>query len=440
MLKCKVKLRDLENMLKALRGTKDILPLEAGIWQRIESYSRDIFHRYNYKEIRTPIIEESSLFIRGIGEGTDIVQKEMYVFSDRGERFIALRPEATASIVRSYIENTISKKQRIIKLYYIGPMFRSERPQKGRQRQFHQVGVEAIGSDDSFIDVEVMALAARFLEGLGVKDFTLRINSLGCEKDKKNLIEKSRKNIKAHLDSLCNECKERYKKNVLRIFDCKNDHCREVMRNIKLEGVLCEDCACHFESVKRGLERLKIDYVIDPKIVRGLDYYTKTVFEISQKDLGAKDVVCAGGRYNSLIRKLGGEDIPAIGFAFGIERLILTLRDCNLQTDVPLDVFIAVADDSLYDDAFALMSSLRDKGFSCDMDYEKKALKAQMKKAEKLSSKFVIIFGEEEFKNKRVALKDMQKREQKEVELANITETLSSRLLRNVGDGEKRRS
>ena len=411
-------------MLKALRGTKDILPSDIGIWQRIESYSRDIFHKYNYKEIRTPIIEESSLFIRGIGEGTDIVQKEMYVFSDRGERSIALRPEATASIVRSYIENALSKKQSMAKLYYIGPMFRSERPQKGRQRQFHQVGVEAIGSDDPFIDAEVMALSVRFLEGLGIKDFSLRLNSLGCEKDKKDLIEKSRKSIKAHLSSLCNECKERYKKNVLRIFDCKNDRCRELARDIKLESALCKDCACHFESVKKRLEKLKIDYVIDPKIVRGLDYYTRTVFEISQKDLGAKDVVCAGGRYNNLIHKLGGEDMPAIGFAFGIERLILTLKDSNLQADPMLDAFIAVADESLYDRAFILMNSLRDRGFSCDMDYEKKSLKAQMRKAERLLSRFAIIFGENEFKNKKVVLRDMQKREQKEVELTNITETL----------------
>ena len=350
----------------------------------------------------------------------------MYVFSDRGERSIALRPEATASIVRSYIENAMSKKQRMTKLYYIGPMFRSERPQKGRQRQFHQVGVEAIGSDDPFIDTEVMALSVRLLEGLGVKDFSLRLNSLGCEKDKKDLIEKSRKSIKTHLGSLCNECNERYKKNVLRVFDCKNDSCREVLRNVKLENALCKDCAGHFEAVKKGLGKLNIDYVIDPKIVRGLDYYTKTVFEISQKNLGAKDVVCAGGRYNNLIHKLGGENMPAIGFAFGIERLILALKGCsNPQADAPLDVFIAVTGESLYDNAFILMNSLRDKGFSCDMDYEKKALKAQMKKAERFSSRFVIIFGEEEFKNKKVILKDMQKREQRETELTNIAKTLT---------------
>jgi len=407
-------------MLKALRGTKDILPADVGVWQCIEHSARDIFSIYGYKEIRPPIIEEASLFIRSIGKDTDIVQKEMYVFSDRGGRNIALRPEATASIVRSYLENSIGQKQGLTKLFYIGPMFRSERPQKGRQRQFHQVGVEAIGSDRAFLDVEVILLAVRFLEKLQIKDFTLKINSLGCQKDKAKIIEDCRKGIKPHLGSLCSDCKERYNKNVLRIFDCKNEKCIDTVKGIKAEGVLCKDCSGHFESVKKVLKKLGIDYEFDSKIVRGLDYYTKTVFEIIQKDLGAKDAVCAGGRYNNLIKDMGGKDTPAVGFAFGIERLALAIKKdlCSLMPS--LDVFIATAGEGLYEEAFRLMASLRDRGISCDIDYENKTLKAQMRKAEKLSARFCIIFGGDEFRKNKVALRDMKNRTQREVELKKV--------------------
>ena len=364
-------------MLKALRGTKDILPEDVGMWQHIESSARDIFSIYGYKEIRTPIIEEAPLFIRSIGDTTDIVQKEMYVFSDRGGRNIALRPEATASIVRSYLENSIGQKEGFVKLFYMGPMFRSERPQRGRQRQFHQIGVEAIGSDNAFVDVEVILLAVRFLEKIGIKDFTLKINSLGCQEDKMKTIEGYRKGVKPYLGSLCSDCKKRYNKNVLRIFDCKNEACGDVAKKIKAEGCLCKDCENHFESVKDALKKIGISYEIDSKIVRGLDYYTKTVFEITQKDLGSKDAICAGGRYNNLIKDMGGKDTAAIGFAFGIERLVLAIKKDLLSVKPSLDVFLATADKALNPDAFTLMKSLRDKGISCDIDYENKSLKRQ---------------------------------------------------------------
>lgn len=415
-------------MLKALRGTKDILPADIGIWQHIEDSARDIFTRYAYKEIRTPIIEEASLFIRSIGDTTDIVQKEMYVFSDRGGRTIALRPEATASIVRAYLENSLGQKEGVTKLFYIGPMFRSERPQKGRQRQFYQVGVEAIGSDSPFLDVELITLAVRFLERLGVEHFNLKINSLGCKKDKLEIIEKYRKSIKAHLNSLCSECKTRYNKNVLRIFDCKNTRCREVVKNIELKDLLCKDCTKHFESVKKMLQKLGIAYTVDLKIVRGLDYYTKTVFEIVQEDLGAKDAVCAGGRYNNLVQEMGGGYTPAIGFAFGLERLILSVKGDASQLNTSLNVFMATTGEGLYEEAFMLMSSLREKGLSCDIDYERKSLKAQMRRAVKLLARFVIIFGEEEFKEHKLILRDMKNSKQREVGLENIVEEIKSAL------------
>lgn len=409
-------------MLKTLRGTKDILPEEVRLWQYIELSARNIFAIYGYREIRTPIIEEASLFIRSIGDTTDIVQKEMYVFSDRGNRTIALRPEATASVARAYLESHRAHTESLSKFFYIGPMFRSERPQKGRQRQFHQLGVEAIGSDDPLLDAEVIILAFKFLKNLGFNDFELKINSLGCKKDKKALIEKYRRTIKPYLKSLCDECRARSAKNVLRVFDCKNEECHRVIKDIKFENLLCKDCIRHFESVKKGLDRAGVSYVIDPKIVRGLDYYTKTVFEMTYKDLGAKDAICAGGRYNNLIEELGGKDTPAIGFSFGIERLILVAEKKAGLDEYGIRVFVATAGEDFKDEAFLIMGSLRDAGISCDMEYEKKSLKSQMKKAERLGSRFVVILGEEEFRRNKVILRDMAKRSQEEVDLVNIAE------------------
>lgn len=413
-------------MLKTLKGTKDILPEEVYMWQYIEASARDIFAIYGYKEIRTPIIEDASLFIRSIGDSTDIVQKEMYVFSDRGGRTIALRPEATASVVRAYIENSIGCKEGLSKLFYIGPMFRSERPQKGRQRQFHQLGVEAIGSDDPFLDVEVILLAWYFLKRLGIDNFDLKINSLGCEKDKSEIIERYRKNVKPHLASLCKECNERYGKNVLRVLDCKNPKCKEVIRGIEFRNSLCRECSAHFEFIKEALERLGVSYAVDTRIVRGLDYYTKTVFEIIQKDLGAKDAVCAGGRYNNLIKDMGGKETPAIGFAFGIERLILAAKD--LCSGVfKKKVFIATTAPALRKHAFKLVEDLRREKIASDMDYEGKSLKAQMKKAEKLKSSFVIIFGDEEFSQGNVVLKHMDNGTQRQIKIIEAVEEIKNR-------------
>ncbi|MFC1667682.1 histidine--tRNA ligase, partial [Candidatus Omnitrophota bacterium] len=252
-------------MLKALRGTKDILPADINAWQYIEQSAREIFDIYGYKEIRTPIIEEAFLFIRSIGDSTDIVQKEMYVFSDRGGRSIALRPEATASVVRAYLENSLGHKESLSKLFYIGPMFRSERPQKGRQRQFHQLGIEAIGSDNPFLDAEVILLAVKFLQKLGIDNFSLKINSLGCKNDKIEIIKKYRLAIKPCLKSLCDECNARYDKNVLRVLDCKNVKCKEIVRNIDFDDSLCGGCAKHFEDVKKALDDLGVIYSVDPK-------------------------------------------------------------------------------------------------------------------------------------------------------------------------------
>jgi len=413
-------------MIKALRGVKDILPDEIGLWQYIESNGRDIFNIYGYKEIRTPIIEEASLFIRSIGGATDIVQKEMYVFSDRGGRSIALRPEATASIVRSCVENSLFQAGGVSKLFYVGPMFRSERPQQGRQRQFYQIGVEAIGSDNPFIDAEVIALAAGFLEKLGIKNFHVKLNSLGCREDKISAMEKHKESFRPHLEKLCDTCKVRFDKNVLRIFDCKEDSCKSIAENIRVENALCNDCAGHFEKVKEGLDIMGIEYAVDHKIVRGLDYYTKTVFEITQEDLGAKDAICAGGRYNNLVKELGGKDAPAIGFAFGMERLALALEKGSMPYALcpSVNVFVAVTGEELYGEAFKLLETFRRSGIASEIDYDAKSLKAQMRKAEKLGAKFVVILGEEEFKNNKVVLRNMKNSSQEEVSLSEIAAKL----------------
>ena len=416
-------------MINALRGTKDILPDEISLWQRIEAIGRDIFYIYGYNEIKTPIIEEASLFTRSIGDTTDIVQKEMYVFCDRGGRNIALRPEATASIVRSYIENSLSQSTRGSKLFYIGPMFRAERPQQGRQRQFYQIGLEAIGSDNPFIDAEVIALSVRFLEHLGIKKFHVKLNSLGCQKDKIRVIEKHKENLRPHIEKLCETCKARFDKNVLRIFDCKEVSCRAVVENISVEKALCDECASHFEKVKAGLDAIGIKYTIDHKIVRGLDYYTRTVFEITQESLGAKDAICAGGRYNNLVKELGGKDTPAIGFAFGMERLVLALDNSGEVKDEGkgVNTFVAVTGEQLYEEAFKLTESLRKAGIASEIDYDAKSLKAQMRKAEKLGAKFVVIVGEEEFKKGKVMLRDMKNSNQEEVSLSEIITKLKGR-------------
>jgi histidyl-tRNA synthetase len=307
-------------------------------------------------------------------------------------------------------------------------MFRSERPQHGRQRQFYQIGVEAIGSDNPFIDAEIIALAAGFLEKIGIKKFHVKLNSLGCQKDKISVMEKHKESFRSRVGELCETCKARFDKNVLRIFDCKEDSCKAIAENIKVESALCADCAEHFEKVKKGLDAIGINYTVDHKIVRGLDYYTKTVFEITQDDLGAKDAICAGGRYNNLVKELDGRDTPAIGFAFGMERLVMALcgvSNSNYQVSGP-DVFIAVAGEGLSNEAFKLLENLRRSNIAAETDYNSKSLKAQMKKAEKLGAKFVVILGEEEIKSGKVVLKDMEKHSQKEVELTKLIAELRS--------------
>lgn len=407
-------------MIKAIRGTRDILPGESGIWQAIEKTSRDNLKLFGYQEMRTPIIEETSLFVKNIGKETDIVSKEMFSFVDRGERNISLRPEGTASIVRSYIENNLDKISQFQKLYYIGPMFRAERPQAGRLRQFHQIGVEAIGSLHPALDAEVITLSAKLLDAAGIKGYRIKLNNLGCREDKKRL-SKILKEIFSDKkgEHLCEDCKRRINMNPLRVLDCKNDGCREVVRKTFKEAIfICSECKAHFEEVLKFIHMLNIEYEIDPYIVRGLDYYTRTVFEITHEGLGSKDAIGAGGRYDNLSLDMEGPDVGACGFALGMDRMITAL-DKGKELSV-MDIFIATIGDAAYAKAFGILNILRNNGISCEIDYEKRSLKAQMRGANSIGAKFVLIIGEDEIAKGEAALRDMTTKEQASIRFDDI--------------------
>ncbi|PIS34054.1 MAG: histidine--tRNA ligase, partial [Candidatus Omnitrophica bacterium CG08_land_8_20_14_0_20_41_16] len=411
-------------MFKKVSGTKDILPKESGIWQEIEEISRRVFSLYNFKEIRSPLIEEAALFNRSLGEGTEIVQKQMFLMQNKNELY-ALRPEGTASIVRAYIENNFDKTSPFSKFYYIGPMFRLERPQKGRLRQFNHIGCEAIGSYEPELDIEIISLADSLLDSLSITGYKIKLNSLGCLKDKNELTESLRRNLEAKATELCDDCKERIKNNPLRVLDCKNDSCRQIVKNLNLKtAYLCDDCKAHFDKVRTGLDSLNIKYELAPYLVRGLDYYTGTVFEITHKDLGAQDAIGAGGRYNNLVKELGGPSLGAIGFAFGVERLLLV---SNVRCQVPSKnlVYIITLGDKAKSAGLGILNELRYKGVPADTDYEGKSIKGALRKANDMNARFALIIGDNEIKKDAVTLKDMISGEQKEVRIKDLTKELN---------------
>ncbi len=410
-------------MFKRVPGTKDILPDEVSFWQKIEEISRKIFSLYNYQEIRSPIIEEAVLFNRSLGESAEIVKKQMFLIK-KDKDIYALRPEGTASIVRAYIENNLDKTRGLVKFYYIGPMFRRERPQKGRLRQFHHLGCEAIGSKDAHLDVEVISLADNLLQAYLIKGYEIKINSLGCAKDKKELTQTLRKSLKAKLSSLCEDCHTRFKHNVLRILDCKNEECLGVIRKLDIQAdYLCPECKGHFDKVKEGLRALKIEYQVSHYLVRGLDYYTRTVFEIIHHGLGSQNAIGAGGRYDNLVGDLGGPNIGAIGFAFGIERLLLVVTH-QPQVALPNLVYIITLGDEAKKQGVQLLATLRQRGIASDTDYEGKSLKGALRRANDLSARYVLIIGEDELKKGVVMLKDMVSGEQREVKQEDLIKYL----------------
>ncbi|MFA5794588.1 MAG: histidine--tRNA ligase [Candidatus Brocadiia bacterium] len=418
-------------------GTEDILPDKIGLWRFVEDTARTILGRYGYSEIRTPIFEYTSLFNRSIGEVTDIVEKEMYTFQrnsdDKDDKdSITLRPELTAPVVRAYLEHNLDKIKRFQKLYYIGPLFRHERPQKGRKRQFHQMGVEALGSTDYLLDVEVIDLAMSYFEALGIKDCQLKINSIGCPACRDVYREVLKKSLDKHKPSLCASCQERYQRNIFRILDCKKPDCRKAAGTVEtFEKYLCPDCRQHFDGVKAGLDAVGVKYQVSAQLVRGFDYYTRTIFEITHGSLGAQDALCGGGRYDNLVQELGGEPTGAVGFALGLERTILALE--ALQVSVPANptpgVYIITTGQAHRAVAFKLLKELRKRGVSADMDFEIKSVKAQFRSADKSGARFVATIGDDEARNNTVKLKDMARSEEKEI---NIQEFLTDKSINDL--------
>lgn len=407
----------------APRGTADVLPENSAKWQQLEQLLRTICANYNVKEMRTPIFEHTELFTRAVGDTTDVVSKEMYSFEDKKGRSITLRPEGTAGIARSYVENKLyAMPEKLQKFYYMGPMFRYERPQNGRQRQFHQFGVEMIGLESAYIDVECMVMAVTVVEALGLKDIKLHINSLGDEASRNAYRSALKKHFEPVLEDLCYDCQQRFEKNPLRILDCKVDKDHVVMQDApRTIDFLSDSAKAHFDKVCSLLDDLEIEYVIDTNLVRGLDYYSHTVFEVISDDpkLGAGATVGAGGRYNTLISELGGPEVPGVGFAFGMERLLIALGKAD-EEDEGLDVYVMPLGQEAKDLSMQIVTMLRANGFTCDMDQCDRGLKGQFKSADRFHAHFSMIIGEEEVKKEVVNMKCNHSKEQSEVALENI--------------------
>jgi histidyl-tRNA synthetase len=405
------------------RGTFDILPQESYKWEYIMTTFRNVAKRYQYREIVTPIFETVDLFERSVGDTSDIIQKEMYKFEDKKGRVFALRPEGTAPVVRSYVENNLGVNGGLTKLFYIGPMFRYDRPQAGRFRQFYQYGVEAIGSEHPYVDAEVIALQYNFLSELGLTRFELEVNSVGCADCSKVYNKALKEYFRPYLDELCPDCKVRFEKNPKRILDCKVPACKEISRKAPTQlEYLDEKCLSHFEQVKSYLAEMKIPFVVNPHIVRGLDYYTRTAFEFINRDLGAQNALGGGGRYDKLVEQVGGKDAPGIGFAAGIERLLLSLENEQLpmgEEPKPSYYWIAIGENARKHSILTI-SELRKAGYSMDFDIEKESLKSQMKAADKSGAKYALIFGDDEVQKGVVVRKDLGSGEQEEISLERL--------------------
>ena len=417
---------------KAPRGTKDITPKDVYKWHYVEKKFREICALYGYEEIRTPIFEHTEVFARSVGDTTDVVQKEMYSFTDRGDRQLSLKPEGTAGVIRSFIENKMYADTQPTKLFYITPCFRYERPQAGRQRQFHQFGIEVLGSDGPSVDAEVISLAVQFFNEMGLKNLSVNINSVGCPTCREEYNRKLKEYLDKKVDVLCETCLERKDKNPMRVIDCKNPHCKENLQDIPfMIDHLCEDCKDHFDKLQTYLKEMDINYVVDKTIVRGLDYYKKTAFEIISNDIGSQSTVCGGGRYDGLVEMLGGpKGISGIGFALGAERLLLTLENNNIEIENPksTDIYIATIGDAAKTKSFKLIKDLRSNHISADNDHLDKSLKAQFKYSDKLNAKYTVVIGDDELANDTATLKNMKTSEQTTIKLSELVDELKKRL------------
>ncbi|MFH2077033.1 MAG: histidine--tRNA ligase [Pseudomonadota bacterium] len=412
-------------IITAVRGFKDIIPPETDKWRHIEETAYRVFGAFGFREIRVPLLEKTELFCRGIGETTDIVEKEMYTFFDRGEESLTLRPEATASVIRAYLEHAIHAVETVTRLFTIGPMFRRERPQKGRYRQFHQIDAEILGPDDPRTDAELILMLIHFLDKLGLAKLNLEINSLGCAKCRPAFREAIVSFLGGQVEELCGDCQRRLGTNPLRVFDCKVDKCGEIIsRAPRLMDFTCRDCRDHFEKVQGYLSLFEVPYRLNAKMVRGLDYYTRTTFEVTTEFLGAQNAVVGGGRYDHLVRDLGGPDIPGIGFAIGFERLASMIPDRDHDVSRGPLLFIAALGEKAGERAFILCNRLRMKGIHVEMDYAGRSLKSQMKRADRLKCAHALILGEREIEENSALLRNMHESAQEEVCLDDLEETI----------------
>jgi len=411
------------------KGTQDLLPGTVEKWQYIEGKARDLCRRYNYSEIRTPIFESTELFQRGVGETTDIVEREMYTFEDKGKRSMTLRPEGTAGVVRAFVENKLYGEPDITKLFYIGPMFRYEQPQAGRYRQLHQFGIEVFGSEDPSIDAEVIGLGYSFYNDLGIKDVTVEVNSVGNIESRQAYREKLLVFLHPLRDKLCKDCHARMDKNPLRVLDCKVDQAYFTDAPSILDS-LDEACTLHFAAVCRYLDVMEIPYQINPRMVRGLDYYTHTAFEYKAQGIGAIDTIGGGGRYNGLVSQIGGPEQPGIGLGLGLERtlLILESQQVGLPSTPPLDVYLIALGEAAEKEMVRLLYQLRDAGLRVDKDYQGRKMKAQMKSADRLQAKYAAILGEDELARGEISLKNLSNWEQVTVKLVDLKEVMLHKL------------
>ncbi|HHT73102.1 MAG TPA: histidine--tRNA ligase [Firmicutes bacterium] len=405
------------------RGTADIFGSNLETWLKLEGYIRDICRTYGYQELRTPIFEHTELFQRGIGETTDIVEKEMYTFTDRGGRSITLRPEGTAPVVRAFLEHNMGQGPLPVKLFYLGPMFRYERPQAGRYRQFHQFGLEVLGSADPLLDVETILLPVELYKTCGLEGFVVELNSIGCPECRPRYRDELKEYIRPHIGEMCSSCQARFERNPMRLLDCKNEGCRKVLAGAPvITDYLCPGCAEHFAQVRSYLDVLEVEYVLNPKLVRGFDYYTRTVFEVTFAGLGAQNAIGAGGRYDGLIEEVGGSPTPAVGFAVGVERLLLALESEGSfapEARRP-DAFIVQFGGETKVRAAKLMYELRRAGLHAEMDHLSRSVRAQMKAANRLNARWVLILGEEELLAGQAKLKDMDRGTEELVDLAVV--------------------
>ncbi len=414
-------------MISIPKGTKDMLPRDAAAWHYVEQKARETAALFSFREIRTPMFEHTELFTRGVGETTDIVTKEMYTFEDKGGRSMTLRPEGTAGVARAFIENGLGQDVMPMKAYYLASVFRYERPQSGRLREHHQFGVELYGSSSPYADAEVISLAHTFLSSVGIGGLTLHLNSIGCKECRPKFNAALRGYIGDNLDRMCGKCRERFDKNPLRILDCKEEKCREIVKAApSITDFLCDDCRAHFEQLQGILERQGVPFVVDASVVRGLDYYTRTVFEFVSEDIGAQGTVCGGGRYDGLVEEVGGKSTPAVGFGLGLERLLLVLQNTG-RLDAPrerADVYLAPLGERAAGEVPAIAAGLRRAGVSADYDMMGRGVKAQMKYADKSGARFVVVIGDNELESGTAVLKNMDTGEERSVALGDIAGAL----------------